>query len=107
MFFTIDYKLPSSGMTEKMLWNNFLNLRPCDVIKFVAGSDEDIKLTIDIVKKLKEVYSKMPHIFIGAVYGMLDARYLVDIILKEPSLAEARFQVQLHKIIWDPDERGV
>ena len=53
LFFTIDYKLPTSGMTDKMIWNNFLNLRPCDVIKFVVGSSEDIAQTIDIVKKLK------------------------------------------------------
>lgn len=107
LFFTIDYKLPTSGMTDKMIWNNFLNLRPCDVIKFVVGSSEDIAQTIDIVKKLKSVYTVMPHIFIGAVYGMFDAQELVDIILREPALADARFQVQLHKIIWDPDERGV
>lgn len=107
LFFTIDYKLPSSGMTDKMIWDNFLNLRPYDVIKFVAGSNEDIELTIEIVKKLKKVYNKMPHIFIGAVYGMFDAQELVNIILKEPALSDARFQVQLHKIIWSPKERGV
>ena len=91
LFFTIDYKLPSSGMTDKMIWNNFINLRPCDVIKFVIGSDEDMNLTIDIVKKLKQVYTEMPHIYLGAVYGMYDAT----------------FQIQLHKVIWDPEERGV
>ena len=78
LFFTIDYKLPSSGMTDKMIWNNFINLRPCDVIKFVIGSDEDMNLTIDIVKKLKQVYTEMPHIYLGAVYGMYDAQKLVN-----------------------------
>lgn len=107
VFFTIDYKLPSSGMSDKMIWNNFLNLRCCDVIKFVVGSDEDVNLMIDIVKKLKPLYEKMPHIFIGAVYGKYDARKLVEIILNENALSDARFQVQLHKIIWDPEERGV
>lgn len=107
MFYTIDYKLPSSGMTDKMIWKNFESLRPCDVVKFVVGSDEDIQLTIAIVKKLKQVYTKMPHIFIGAVYGIYDARKLVEIILKEPVLSDARFQIQLHKVIWNPDERGV
>ena len=94
-------------MTDKMIWNNFLNLRPCDVIKFVVGSDEDIQLTIAIVERLKQVYTEMPHIFIGAVYGMYDAQKLVEIILKEPVLSDARFQIQLHKVIWNPDERGV
>ena len=107
LFFTIDYKLPSSGMTDKMIWNNFINLRPCDVIKFVIGSDEDMNLTIDIVKKLKQVYTEMPHIYLGAVYGMYDAQKLVNIMLKEPVLCDATFQIQLHKVIWDPEERGV
>ena len=107
LFFTIDYKLPSSGMTDKMIWNNFINLRPCDVIKFVIGSDEDMNLTIDIVKKLKQVYTEMPHIYLGSVYGMYDAQKLVNIMLKEPVLCDATFQIQLHKVIWDPEERGV
>ena len=107
LFFTIDYKLPSSGMDDKMIWNNFLNLKPCDVIKFVIGRDEDIKLMIEIVKKLRKVYKEMPHIFIGAVYGMYDNSDLVNVILNEPALSDARLQVQLHKIVWDPDERGV
>ena len=107
LFFTIDYKLPSSGMTDKMIWNNFINLRPCDVIKFVIGSDEDMNLPIDIVKKLKQVYTEMPHIYLGAVYGMYDAQKLVNIMLKEPVLCDATFQIQLHKVIWDPEERGV
>ena len=107
LFFTIDYKLPSSGMTDKMIWNNFINLRSCDVIKFVIGSDEDMNLTIDIVKKLKQVYTEMPHIYLGAVYGMYDAQKLVNIMLKEPVLCDATFQIQLHKVIWDPEERGV
>ncbi|MCD8180815.1 MAG: radical SAM protein [Firmicutes bacterium] len=107
LFFTIDYKLPSSGMTDRMIWKNFLNLRPRDVVKFVVGSDEDVRVTIEIVKRLRDVYSEMPHIFIGAVYGRFDIRSLVEIILKEPILKDARLQVQLHKIIWDPNERGV
>lgn len=107
MFYTIDYKLPSSGMTDKMIWNNFLNLRPYDVVKFVVGSDEDMNLTVETVKKLQKIYNEMPHIFIGAVYGMYDAKKLVETMLREKALKDARFQVQLHKIVWSPDERGV
>lgn len=107
LFYTIDYKLRSSGMSDKMLWNNFLSLHPNDVVKFVCGSMEDIEQMIEIVKKLKPHYKKMPHIFIGAVYGKLEYKTLVDVILSEPCLADARFQIQLHKVIWDPDERGV
>ena len=107
LFFTIDYKLPSSGMTDKMIWNNFKNLTPRDVVKFVVGSDEDMEQTVEIVKKLKAIYDVMPHIFIGTVYGMYDAKKAVSTILTEDALANARFQLQMHKIIWDPNERGV
>lgn len=107
LFYTIDYKLPSSGMSDKMIWENFLVLSPNDVIKYVVGSEEDVSLMIELTKKLKTHYKKMPHIFIGAVYGMYDAQKLVDTILCEPALCDARFQVQLHKIIWDANKRGV
>lgn len=107
MFFTIDYKLPSSGMTDKMIWDNFLNLRPVDVIKFVIGSDEDLMMAINIVKKLQTVYEVMPHIYLGAVYGKYNPKKLIGIMLAENSLCDATFQIQLHKVIWDPEERGV
>ena len=107
VFFTIDYKLPTSGMTDKMIWNNFLNLRPFDVIKFVVGSDEDVSEMIDITTKLQNYYDVMPRIFTGAVYGMYEAQKLIDVILNEPCMADAQFQIQLHKVIWDPEKRGV
>lgn len=107
LFYTIDYKLPSSGMSDKMIWGNYLSLTPRDVIKYVVGSEEDVRLMIDLTAKLKKHYKEMPHIFIGAVYGMYDAQKLVDTILHEPVLCDARFQVQLHKIIWDAQKRGV
>lgn len=110
LFFTIDYKLPSSGACDKMIWRNFESLRPRDVIKFVVGSDEDVREMISVTECITPLYEKMqkmPHIFVGAVYGKFDAQKLVNTILTEPLLKDARFQVQLHKIVWDPNERGV
>ena len=93
-----------------MIWRNFESLRPRDVIKFVVGSDEDVREMISVTERITPLYEKMqkmPHIFVGAVYGKFDAQKLVNIILTEPLLKDARFQVQLHKIVWDPNERGV
>ncbi len=106
-FFTIDYKLPSSKMQDKMIWNNFLNLSENDVIKFVVGSCEDIEVVLDVMKKLKEHYEKMPQVFVGAVYEKFGLEKLAKIVLSEPLLADVKIQVQLHKIIWDPEKRGV
>lgn len=107
MFYTIDYKLPSSGMTDKMIWNNFLNLRPCDVIKFVVGSDEDVSVMKAVMDKLIKHYDIMPHIYAGVVFGQYEPRDLVETIMKEPLFKDVVFQLQIHKVIWAPDERGV
>ena len=107
VFFTIDYKLPSSCASDKMIWRNFEILRSHDVIKFVVGSDEDVACMLDITKQLDNIYKEKPRIFIGTVYGNFDNSALVDIILNEPLLKDARFQLQIHKIVWDPNKRGV
>lgn len=99
VFFTLDYKLLSSGMSDKMLWKNYLSLKPRDVIKFVVGSDEDAAQMIDIMGKLKKYYEEMPNVFVGAVYGKYDIKKLVDLIMKNPELSDAKVQIQLHKYI--------
>lgn len=54
IFFTIDYKLPSSGMEKKMIWRNFEILRPQDVLKFVIGSVEDALRMTEIMSELQK-----------------------------------------------------
>lgn len=107
IFFTIDYKLPSSGMCGKMTDKNFFLLTKRDAVKFVVGSDDDVKKMLEISRRMKDFYLEMPQIYIGAVYGKFSLEKLTEIVLSEPSLADAKIQVQLHKIIWDPNKRGV
>lgn len=107
MFYTIDYKLPSSKMTDRMIWKNFENLRSCDVVKFVVGSDEDMNMMKAVMDRLSETYDIMPHIYAGVVFGEYEPQKLVEAILKEPVLHDVVFQLQIHKVIWNADERGV
>jgi 7-carboxy-7-deazaguanine synthase len=107
LFFTIDYKLPSSGMESRMIWNNFMSLQENDVIKFVVGSDEDLEVMSSVISRLAPVYEKMPHIFAGVVFGAYDQLKLVNAIIDDPVMKDVRYQIQLHKLIWAPDERGV
>lgn len=107
MFYTIDYKLPSSGMTDKMIWKNFENLRPCDVVKFVVGSDEDVDTMRTVMKKLTDIYDAMPHIYAGVVFGEYEPSKLVECIMNEAVFKDIVFQLQIHKVIWNPEERGV
>jgi len=103
LFFTIDYKLPSSDMCEKMHLVNFSQLRPWDVLKFVVGSQEDATHMLEFVRKL----TSQPQIYIGAVFGSYHPQDLVTFILDKPELKDAKVQLQLHKYIWNPSERGV
>lgn len=107
LFFTIDYKLPSSGMEDKMLLSNFMSLRDNDVIKFVVGSDEDLDKMREIMNWLTPIYDKMPHVFAGVVFGSFEPLKLVNAIIDEEIFKNIRYQIQLHKVIWAPEERGV
>ena len=107
-FLTIDYKMPSSGCENKMYLDNFSSLRMQDVIKCVVQKPDLDKL--DYVLSLRNPI-RLPFFYISPVYGKID---LEDIVDKMKSLHENGFdmtkvkmQVQLHKIIWGADIRGV
>lgn len=108
-FFTLDYKLPSSGMEKKMTMTNFDRLLPTDVVKFVVGSEADIPTLLRMAQHIATNYPphKAPQIYLGTVWNQFDAARLVDFMLNNPSLSDARLQLQIHKFIWPPDARGV
>ena len=88
---------------------NLETLGSNDVLKFVVGTIEDLEETETVVKSLAEKKSDMPHLFISPVFGNLSNEEIVNWLLGSRTMVEnnARFQVQLHKIIWDPERRGV
>ena len=108
LFFTVDFKLPSSGEMYSMRLSNFDNLRPTDVLKLVIGTEEDCSVASAFASNIAEKYGdKAPHIFVGTVFGSYELKAVIDEFMKEPLLKDVRFQLQLHKFIWDPDARGV
>jgi 7-carboxy-7-deazaguanine synthase len=107
LFLTIDYKLPSSGMSDRMIWRNFVNLREFDAVKFVVGSDEDMRVMKSVTEKMQEECEVMPMMYAGVVYGKYEPIRLVETILNEPIMKDFKYQIQLHKLIWDPEKRGV
>ena len=109
LFYTMDWKCKSSGMTAKMKMENLETLGADDVLKFVVGTVEDLEETESVIKKLAEKKSDMPHVFVSPVFGKLSNEEIVNWLLNSATMVKnnARFQVQLHKIIWDPERRGV
>ncbi|MGI5891530.1 MAG: radical SAM protein [Bacillota bacterium] len=99
---TMDYKLPQSGMINQMEPNNLRHLREQDVLKFVVSDTADLWA----MKKLLDQVPLKCHIFISPAFGQIELAKIVK-FMKEQQLHDCRLQIQLHKIIWDPDQRGV
>ena len=102
--FTMDYKLSCSGMEQAMRLENFSLLNKNDTVKFVAGCNEDLVRTKQIIEKYN-LYGKC-NLYISPVFGMIEPEEIVD-FMKDNTMNDVNMQIQLHKIIWAPDKRGV
>ena len=108
LFFTVDFKLPSSGEMYKMRLSNFDSLEKRDVLKLVIGSEEDLSVAIGLAHDTAIKYGdSAPHIFVGTVFGDFKLSDVIDEFMKDSVLKDVQFQIQMHKIIWDPNMRGV
>lgn len=103
---TMDYKCLSSNMESKMLLSNLELLRETDVLKFVIEEKD-----FDTVRKILKNYNIKSHIFLNPIFGKIKPYILVDFLkdLHKENIDTKNIKVglQIHKIIWDPDKRGV
>jgi 7-carboxy-7-deazaguanine synthase len=99
--FVMDVKSLSSGFSKEMKLDNFKFLTEKDEIKFVVGSKEDY----DWAKAIIREHYKKGTITLSPVFGNIEYSDLIDWILRDR--LDVRFQIQLHKIIWGVDKRGV
>ncbi len=104
ILFTMDYKLACSGMEEQMHLPNFDALREKDTVKFVVGSREDLLRAREIIGQYGLI--GRVHIYLSPVFGSIDPKEMVDFMV-EYRFNKVNLQLQLHKFIWDPDQRGV
>jgi len=99
----MDLKCPSSNMLKKNLYSNIDYLKRNDEIKFVIGSKEDYDWAKTIIKTYRLV-NKCDILF-SVVYGELEPVKLVNWILEDK--LKVRYQLQMHKVIWHPETKGV
>ena len=99
----MDLKCPSSGMMKKNLYENIDFLKADDELKFVIGNREDYEWTREIIGKYEP--DKKCSILLSVVFGRLEPVTLVEWMLEDK--LKARFQLQMHKFIWQPDTKGV
>lgn len=102
--FTMDYKLPGSGMESQMREENFALLEKEDTVKFVCSDKNDLERSLYIMKKYELI--NRCNVYISCVFGSLSAETVVE-FMKENCLNGVNFQLQMHKYIWDPEQKGV
>ena len=89
--FTIDWKTGASKMTDK--------------IKFVVAED-DIEPTMDLIENFQEQGTLCKY-YISPVFGQVDMVHIVDAMKAHKVNEDVRFQLQIHKYVWDPNTQGV
>jgi 7-carboxy-7-deazaguanine synthase len=99
----MDVKCPGSEMTDRMMWANILKLSTHDEAKFVVKDRADYEWARELVRRYD--LTARCHVLFSPVFGELDPRCLAEWLLADR--LPVRFQIQLHKIIWSPDMRGV
>jgi 7-carboxy-7-deazaguanine synthase len=99
----MDIKCPSSKMMKKNMFENLDYLKLTDEIKFVIGTEEDYNWAKETIAKF-EIVTKCPVLF-SVVFGSLEPAKLVEWILRDN--LQVRFQLQMHKFIWEPTAKGV
>lgn len=101
--FTVDWKLPSSGMEQRMLPANFRLLDARDTVKFVCGQG-DLPRVLEVARQL-DLPGRVP-VYLSPCFGDIEPARIVE-FMQENRMTWATAQVQLHKVIWPDVERGV
>lgn len=101
----MDLKCPGSGESEKNHWPNIALLNPAqDEVKFVIADRRDYEWSRDIVHRYT-LQDRCKAVLFSPVFGEIAPRSLAEWILADR--LPVRFQLQLHKMLWPPDARGV
>lgn len=101
----VDVKCPSSGQSQ---FNDFANLERLssrDEVKFVIGDRFDYDYATQIVMQLDSPSNRVLRIHFSPVFRKMNPNVLARWILDDH--LPVRLQLQLHKIIWNPELRGV
>jgi 7-carboxy-7-deazaguanine synthase len=99
----IDVKCPGSGESARNDWQNLERLAPHDEVKFVIADRADYEFARDVV--CRRLAERAGAILFSPVHGQLDPKTLSEWVLADR--LTVRVQLQIHKIIWTPQTRGV
>ena len=102
--FTMDYKCPDSGMEDYMRPDNFSLLTKDDSVKFVVSSENDLARAEEITAGYH--LTERCRVYLSAVFGRIELRTITEYMIHH-QWNDVRLQLQMHKFIWPPQQRGV
>jgi 7-carboxy-7-deazaguanine synthase len=100
----MDLKTPGSGEVARNLFSNLEHLTRRDEVKFVIGSREDYEWSRAQVREHR-LAARCHAVLFSPIFGRIDPREIVEWVLADN--LPVRFQLQMHKFIWTPTQRGV
>jgi 7-carboxy-7-deazaguanine synthase len=100
----VDLKTPSSGESDRNDFRVLDSMTARDELKFVLGTRQDYEWARAqmAIHRLRE---RPFGLLMSCVHGQLSPRTLAEWIVADR--LGVRFQLQQHKVVWDPDARGV
>jgi 7-carboxy-7-deazaguanine synthase len=102
----LDWKLKGSGEADtavEMRLENLHRLKAKDAVKFVIASDEDYKEALEVYT-WRQMECKAPF-YVGAAWGKIAEQDIVVALLRDG--LPWRLNVQIHKHIFDPEDRQI
>lgn len=100
----MDLKCPDSGECSRNRFENIAELKPLDEVKFVLASRRDYEWAREQIRA-HALATRVKAVLVSVVFGKLDPAQVVEWMLEDA--LPARFQLQMHKFIWDPAAKGV
>ncbi len=101
----MDVKCPSSGQSHCNDLANLGRLRPGDEVKFVIADRADYEFAREVVLGMRPGEGKQNVKHFSPVFGRMEPSCLAEWILEDRLCV--RLNLQLHKVIWGPSQRGV
>lgn len=105
----MDLKCPGSGEVHRNRWENLPHLDGGDEVKFVVAGREDYEWTRQVIRERgldrRVEEGSLRALLVSPVWGAVDLEALAGWILEDG--LPVRFQVQLHKLIWGAERKGV
>jgi 7-carboxy-7-deazaguanine synthase len=99
----LDIKTPGSGEHSANVWGNLELLKPTDEVKFVVCDRADFDWAARLLRD-RRLTERCP-VLLSPAFGEVNPTDLAAWILE--SRLPVRLQLQQHKILWDPNARGV